>query len=249
MLFLNWTLPSPEENLACDHALLDWVEAGGSASAAGSDPGEILRVWESARPFVVLGYAGRSRDEVTLPAAEAAGLPVLRRISGGGAVLQGSGCLNFALVFRLDGRPVFRSPAATNRWIMERHREALEQSLGRPVTVQGVTDLTLEGRKFSGNSQRRKRNAVLFHGTFLHRRPDFALMERVLPLPNRRPAYRAGRNHSRFLTSLPMKPQAIIALLRDLWGADEAPAAPLPVEPIRALAKDLYGSRAWNFRF
>ena len=53
---------------------------------------------------------------------------------------------------------------------MERNLAAIELAIGsRPsaIQVQGHTDLTVDGLKFSGNSQRRRRKFLLFHGTFL----------------------------------------------------------------------------------
>src|ERR671925_413734 len=85
---LEWTFDSPEHNLAFDDTLLD------SECAT-------LRFWESRCHFVVLGRSGRPEQEVNMPACETAGIPVLRRSSGGGTVLQGPGCLNYALVLPL----------------------------------------------------------------------------------------------------------------------------------------------------
>src|SRR5204863_6569004 len=109
-----------------------------------------------------------------------------RRCSGGGAVLQGPGCLNYSLVLRLDSHPALHTVTGTNRFVMERNRAALESFLirGTPpqealfsksdignwkseIAVRGHTDLALGDHKFSGNAQRRRRRAVLFHGTFL----------------------------------------------------------------------------------
>src|SRR5579872_7437387 len=89
MRYLGLTLPTPEENLAFDEALLLAAEAGG---------GEVLRVWEWPRPAVVLGSGGRLAEEVDRAACRADGVPVLRRSSGGGTVLLGGGCLLFTLV-------------------------------------------------------------------------------------------------------------------------------------------------------
>ena len=91
---LDLTLATPEDNLACDEALLDWAEAHES-------PG-LLRFWESDRRFVVLGYANRVADEVDVEACRAEDVPVLRRCSGGGTVLQGPGCVNYALILPMN---------------------------------------------------------------------------------------------------------------------------------------------------
>ena len=86
MRHLDLTIPSPAENLACDEALLDWCESG--------DGVECLRFWESPEPFVVVGYANKVETEVNVAACEARKIPILRRCSGGGTVVQGPGCLN-----------------------------------------------------------------------------------------------------------------------------------------------------------
>ena len=60
MNYLDLTFPTPEENLACDEALLDWCEAG--------DGPEVLRFWEPQQHFVVVGYSNRVEREVNVEA-------------------------------------------------------------------------------------------------------------------------------------------------------------------------------------
>ena len=50
---------------------------------------------------------------------------------------------------------------------MTTNRDALGQALGQAVEIEGHTDLAIDGVKFSGNAQRRRRDALLFHGTIL----------------------------------------------------------------------------------
>src|SRR5436190_1549788 len=97
MNLLDLTLPTPAENLACDEALLDAFEAAGGDG--------VLRFWEPAEPFVVVGYSNQVAQEVDVAACDAAGIPVLRRCSGGGTVVQGPGCLNYALVLNIEQTP------------------------------------------------------------------------------------------------------------------------------------------------
>ena len=118
MKVLDLNLPSPAGNLACDEALLDAAESGAS--------GELLRFWESPEYFVVVGYANKVSSEVNVAACETRGIPILRRCSGGGTVLQGPGCLNYALVLRISEDGPTRNISAANRFIMQRNRAALE---------------------------------------------------------------------------------------------------------------------------
>ena len=50
---------------------------------------------------MVVGYANQVEVEVNVPACTARGIPILRRCSGGGTVVQGPGCLNYAVVLRI----------------------------------------------------------------------------------------------------------------------------------------------------
>jgi lipoate---protein ligase len=238
MKLLDLTLATPELNLACDEALLDGCERG--------EVGETLRFWESDRPFVVLGLGNRVASEVDVPTCRSLGVPILRRCSGGGTVLQAPGCLNYALILHLDRADQLRSVTQTNRFIMGRHRETLASLLVEPVVVQGVTDLTLQGRKISGNAQRRQRRCLLFHGTFLFEL-DFDLLEKVLPQPTRQPAYRANRPHRDFLRTIPVSPGRLKDALIRSWDAHQALESP-PLIRMHELAREKYSTSAWTSR-
>jgi lipoate-protein ligase A len=185
--------------------------------------------------------------EVKVPFCRQSGLPILRRCSGGGTVLQGRGCLNYALILRIDESGPLRSITSTNRFVLERHRAILEGLLQAPVRIRGHTDLALGGLKFSGNSQRRKRPALLFHGTFLIGF-DLALIERALLMPSKQPDYRANRSHSDFLVNLPVSAQEVKLALRRGWQAG-TPLSEVPLERIRKLAREKYATPEWTWRF
>lgn len=238
MRTLDLTLPTPEENLACDEALLRRAEQDGS--------GEVLRFWEPRRHFVVLGLSDSHRTETRPRNCRTRGVPILRRCSGGGAVLQGPGCLNFALILRIRKPGPLENISSTNRFILERHCRALETHLARPVSIQGSTDLALGNLKFSGNSQRRTLNWLLFHGTFLLRF-NLSQMESLLAFPSRPPPYRRGRNHSRFLTNLPLSSGQIKKALQEAWDAGE-PLRAVPRKEISKLLENRYSRPDWNLR-
>ena len=211
MRLLDLSLSSPAENLACDERLLDVAEHG--------EGGETLRFWESNETFVVVGYANKIETEVNITACEQRGIPILRRCSGGGTVVQGPGCLNYALILKIDSNPELRNITAANRFIMERNRTAIQSTIHNPqseIRVQGHTDLTIDGLKFSGNAQRRRRHFILFHGTFLLNF-DLALISELLPLPSRQPDYRKSRNHADFLLNLDLSADKVKDALREAW--------------------------------
>jgi len=237
MLLLDLTLPTPAENLACDEALLDAAEEGGDT--------EVLRFWESPSYFVVLGSSNHTSREVNLDACTRDGIPVLRRRSGGGAVLQGPGCLSHCLILKMEGQ--CSTIAGTNSFVLKRHAEMLSALLGKPVRHEGLTDLAIDGVKFSGNSQRRRMRTLMFHGTFLLAF-DLGMISRYLRSPSKEPAYRNGRPHEQFLMNIPLTSDQVKDALKSTWKSKE-PMASIPMGRLQALVRDRYGMKEWNLKY
>lgn len=233
MHHLDLTLPSLAENLALDEALLLDAEAGGL---------EVMRLWQWPHHAVVLGAGGKLADDVAEAACQADGVPIARRSSGGGTVLLGPGCLLFSLILRFDRAPALSDLHASYRFILGRIATALAPFAG-PVELQGISDLAIAGRKFSGNSQQRKRTHLLHHGTLLHQF-DFAAVQRYLKHPPRQPAYRAGRGHVEFLANLPTGAEALTAALRSAWQADNEMAT-WPADVVKGLCEEKYTRGEW----
>jgi len=236
MKLIDLTLDSPASNLAFDEALLDESEERESS--------EYLRTWESPEYFVVLGSSNGIHEEVNHDACRADAIPILRRHSGGGTVLQGPGCLSYCLILRMEGE--CSTITGTNSFVLERIRRALEPVVGQQVQVRGFTDLTIGSVKFSGNSQRRRLRHLMFHGTILN---DFDLdrIERYLKLPSKQPSYRQNRAHREFLTNISGQPESIKGALAAAWNATiHAPA--LPLQRMRSLVRERYDSSEWIYR-
>jgi lipoate-protein ligase A len=243
MKYCELTLPTPEENLACDEVLLDLCEE--RPDAANTEG--LLRFWEPAQYFVVLGYADRAATEVHLAFCRQHTIPVLRRCTGGGTVLQGPGCLNYSLFLPIAGEAALQSIRATNDFVLARHQAALSAALRAPVEKQGHTDLSIGGLKFCGNAQRRRKNFLLFHGSFLLHL-DIELIEKSLPLPGRQPDYRLHRSHTDFLLNLKTPAHTIKAALLKAWEAGE-PFEGIPFSRITLVAEAKYVLDEWNFKF
>jgi lipoate-protein ligase A len=238
MKYLELTLSTPEANLAADEVLLDRCEGG--------EEDELLRFWESREYFIVVGYAGRVEAEVNLANWKLRPVPILRRCSGGGTVVQGPHCLNYSLVLKIPNHNPFRTITGANASIMQRQKGALASLLGPAVDIQGGTDLTLRGLKFSGNAQRRRRQCLLFHGTFLLGF-DMDRIAALLAHPPRQPDYRQQRIHREFLTNLPIPAFEVKNALRQAWGAAQE-MKHTPLEPILQLARQKYSSPEWTIQ-
>jgi lipoate-protein ligase A len=232
---LDLTLDEPAANLALDEALLLEAEAG--------QGGEVLRLWEWPRPVVVLGSACRLALDVDEPACLADSVPILRRSSGGGTVLWGPGCLVFSLVVRMDRDPALEQVRSSYAWILAR----VGRCLNLPgVALEGVSDLAMGDRKFSGNAQQRKRRFLLHHGTLLYDF-DLAAVARYLRPPPRQPEYRAGREHADFLCNLPLGSPELRRRLRAEWEANTERET-WPQSLVEEMCREKYALAAWTRR-
>lgn len=245
MEYLDLSFPTPAENLACDEALLDWREQKGGNG--------ILRFWQSPETFVVVGYANKIQAEVNVAQCEAEKIPIFRRCSGGGTVLQGAGCLNYALILEIAPNSPLSEISSANKYIMDRNLLAIQSIAGSlSIKVQGHTDLAgAHGssvcQKFSGNSQRRHKAFLLFHGTFLLNF-NVDLIQKYLTFPSRQPDYRGSRNHLDFLMNLHLPAAAVMEAMKTIWNADKPSPAP-NTAAVTALARDKYLTPEWNLKF
>jgi lipoate-protein ligase A len=232
MYFLDLTLDSCAENLALDEALLLEAEAG--------QAGEVLRLWEWPRPTVVLGSGCSLVQDVDIDACRADGVPILRRSSGGGTVLLGSGCLCFSLVLAFARDEQLTEVRPSYHHILGRLLDGL--GIGE-LAIAGISDLAWATTKISGNAQQRKRQHLLHHGTILYTF-DLALVGRYLRMPARQPDYRAGRNHDAFLINLDRSRDWLRYRLRTVWQADEERPS-WPGDEVRRLVEEKYARREW----
>ncbi len=251
MRFLNFTAHTPAEDLALEEAIQLGIEEGSSP--------ETWRVWSARSPAVILGTGQESAREANLDAAGAEKVSVLRRHSGGGAVVIGPGKINYSAVCRYENLP----GSETIRGAMEealRPLIATLNSMGLATQFAGHSDLAVlcsDGivRKIAGNSQARKRHSVLVHGTLLAD-PDWRQLECLLRFPSSVPDYRAGRGHRDFLTSLrecgaPFGFDDFVRrLAHHVHGITLESSAPSAEETARGrqLLHEKYARDEWNFR-
>jgi lipoate-protein ligase A len=237
---LDLTLTAPAEQLAADEAVLDACEAGLSD--------ESMLFWEPRETFVVVGYANKVATEVNVSARQAKGIPIFRRCSGGGTVVQMTGGLNYSLILRITETGPTRNISAANHFIMEKNRLAIASVFPQPeISVRGHTDLCVGDVKFAGNSQRRRKNFLLFHGTLLLD-CELPLISELLRMPSLQPDYRASRPHAEFVTNLKLPAELVKAALALEWQADQIFANP-PFAEIKKLAREKYSTDEWNFKF
>ncbi len=237
---LDISCGSPDLDLATEEAILDAVETGQS-------PGT-LRFWESPCTFVVAGVGQVLREVVNLDACQADGVPVQRRCSAGGCVLQGPGCLNYALFLSYAQHPEVAQLRPSYAYLLGLLCRAF-QAEGIALAPAGISDIAVAGVKVSGHAQKRRRRALLHHGTLLYGM-SWEWMARYLPEPRDRPAYRAARRHGEFVANLPLDAAALRGIVRTAFGAPETPSVMTAHEDglATALAEGKYRDPEWIYR-
>jgi len=214
MLLKDISFNSPEENILYDEVLLHLAETGKGT--------EVLRFWESSRLFVVLGRISKEKEDLNFDNIVKDQIPVLRRSSGGGTVLQGPGCLNFSLVLSKEKDPEIAHLKKSYEVILTRVVQAL-QNLGIESKFLPISDVALipEEKKVSGNAQKRGKNFILHHGTLLY---DFDLkrIKQYLRMPKDVPAYRGQRSHLEFIANLSCSADEVKKEMKRVFNAAKA---------------------------
>lgn len=240
MRYLDLTLPTLEANLALDEVLLNAAEDGGPEQ-------EVLRFWEIPSHAVVVGSACRVDEDVLLDACSRDGIPLVRRTTGGGTVLIGPGCLNIALVLCYERCAALATIQGAFEHVMHRIVAAVRELTGdTAVHSAGLADLCVGDRKCGGSAQRRRRNAILYHGSLLY---DFEIerISRYLAEPVRQPDYRQRRKHEDFLSNLPVDAGAFKERLAAAWNAVGSPPD-WPPERVARLAVEKFADAGWTYR-
>lgn len=140
----------PQFNLALEEYVLNHLDP--------SHPYVII--WQN-EPAVIIGRNQNTLAEVNMKYVKEHNIHVVRRLSGGGAVYHDLGNLNFTFIVDGDKGVVSNFEFFTRPVI-----KAL-RSLGVKAEFSGRNDITIDGKKFSGNAQYWSRNRLLHHGTIL----------------------------------------------------------------------------------
>lgn len=117
---------------------------------------DFFLLWRN-EPCVVIGKNQVAADEINPDYVSARSLPVVRRMTGGGAVYHDAGNLNFSFI--QNGEP--------NRAKLCRPVIEVLRSLGVEAELSGRNDITVDGRKVSGTAMCSHGGRSLFHGTLL----------------------------------------------------------------------------------
>ena len=122
---------------------------------------DTLCFWRG-RKCVVMGY-NPNRDRVDLELCRGLGIPICRRHSGGGAIYQDSGNLNYSLIAAQDGLGLPRDVQRARRIIDSLVAGAIS-SLGLRANPMRGGGVDIGGKKVSGSAQFVLWGCLLHHG-------------------------------------------------------------------------------------
>lgn len=121
---------------------------------------EYFMLWQNYNTIVVGKYQNTA-EEINQRFVDEHGIRVVRRLSGGGAVYHDKGNLNFTFIVDQEPNAEFNFKAFVVPVV-----RALDK-LGVKAEFNGRNDITINGQKFSGNSQYMKHGRLLHHGCIM----------------------------------------------------------------------------------
>jgi lipoate-protein ligase A len=148
MLFIDNKLTNPYFNLATEEYLLKNFNE------------DVFMLWRN-EPSIIVGKNQNTLSEINYDYVKENSIKVVRRLTGGGAVFHDLGNINFTFISTDDSKSFTNFRKFTQPII------DILQSLSINAEFSGRNDLTIDGRKFSGNAQCNYKNKVMHHGTLL----------------------------------------------------------------------------------
>jgi len=160
------------------------------------DATQTFLVWQPDKPYIVLGASNRPEDALYIKNISQDDITVMKRPSGGQTVMLTPGNLVIAAVFPHSRQPknLFNS---INSLIISAVGEC---GLGG-LSLRGISDIAIDGKKILGSAMYRNRDKLLYHAVLNVSEPA-ATFEKYLRHPGKEPDYREGRTHADFVTSL-----------------------------------------------
>lgn len=230
-------------NMAIDEAISELVGAGGPPT---------IRFYGWKPSAVSIGYFQGLENEVDLERCGELGVDVVRRRTGGGAVYHDNlGEITYSVIGGEDLFP--KDILASYRLICGWICDSLS-GLGIGAEFRPINDITVGGKKISGNAQTRRGGVLLQHGTILHS-VDVERMFSVLKVSDEKIKDKMIANVRERVTSISQqKPEvsreiALDALMHGFTKGKTFETGPLTqVEAARAvqLATERYRKEEWN---
>ena len=208
----------------------------------------ILRIYGWRPAAVSIGYFQSMNEEVNFTKCREIGVDIVRRLTGGGAVLH-----EYELTYSFISRRYPQNIVESYKWICDAIVISIKR-LGFDASFVPLNDIVIEGKKVSGNAQTRRKGVLLQHGTILLgvdvnkmfsvlKVPSEKLRDKIIKDVKERVTSLAGTTYDNMATSLKTSFAAKFEakLIDDTLSTEE-------ISHARWLAERKYSSNEWNLR-
>jgi lipoate-protein ligase A len=178
------------------------------------DKGPFYKVWIPDKLYIVLGKSNQLEDSVWIESALHDHIEILKRPSGGEAVIISPDMAVISYRFQVGKTiKIHDYFKVINTKIISALAEAGVRNLG----MNGISDISIGERKILGSSMLKKGDMGFYHAV-LNVAGSVESISRYLKHPKREPGYRKGRAHEHFVTSLSeegyrFKPKEIVDII------------------------------------
>ncbi len=160
MRFIPLIAARPEVQMAIDEAIM-------RARIEGRVP-DTVRLYVFRPSSITIGRFQSVRHDVNLEKCRELGIPVVRRITGGGSVFHDEfGEITYSVVAGEELHPALKNVESSYRYLAGPLVDALNE-LGLEAGFSGLNDIVANGKKISGSAQTRRKGVILQHGTFMY---------------------------------------------------------------------------------
>ncbi len=166
---------------------------------AGRSPPTVILLHPQA-PFANVGFHQEAEREVDVEHCRAQGIPLVRRVVGGGAILDGPWEQDYMVIVPAGTPGTEAGIAAFYERYLEPIRATLDR-LGVPAERSGVNDLAVRGRKVSANGAMALEGSWVLVGDLLLDL-DVPAMSRVLRVPDEKFRGKLAQGMGEWLTSV-----------------------------------------------
>jgi len=158
-------------------------------------------IWIPDKVYIVLGASNNPMEALNMENVKKDNITVLKRPSGGQTVILTPNNIIIAVAFfdrkTMHPKEVFQQ---INKLIIS----TIEHTGIHDLSLMGISDIAISGKKILGSAIYRSKEALLYHAVLNLGEPSVTF-ERYLKHPSKEPDYRQGRSHTEFVTSLKEK--------------------------------------------